>query len=259
MKTLPDDPAVSVEELAGIVSAPFRLTTAAPPDKSRIFVAAADVVKVIPPLAFNVPVVRRIFAILDTVAFGPANVISPATVAVPALMFHVPVKAAVGWLSVTAPFTTSVEAEPCVKEVLAAGALIANDVHVLSLFIVTAAPEAKARTGKSVEDEPPIELLAPLNVTVFAPPLNVPPLLAQFPETLTLPLSVTVTPEFNCTLPNVRPVVGVTVELPVKIDVAPELSVRPPVAETLTLPPMFSVEPETVARIGVAEPPEANA
>ena len=96
MKMLPLALAVSVEEPAGTVSAPFRFKVPAPPDISITLVAAAEAVKVIPPLAFNVPELMTIFPTRVAVAFIPANVIKPETVAVPALMFQAAMTDAVG-------------------------------------------------------------------------------------------------------------------------------------------------------------------
>ena len=89
-------PAVRVEDAAGTVSAPFRFKVPAPPDMSITFVAAADAVKVMPPLAFSVPVVITILPTSVVVVFEPAKVIRPETVAVPALIFHAVVTEAVG-------------------------------------------------------------------------------------------------------------------------------------------------------------------
>src|SRR3990172_9259122 len=112
--------------------------------------------------------------------------------------------------------------------------------------------------GKSVLAVPPVVLLAPLNVTVLDPPLRVPPLFVQFPVAVTLPPRVTVTPEFNWTLPKLTAVVGVTVEFAVKIALVPALRMSPPVADTVRFSPKFNVAPETVVKIGVADPPEAK-
>lgn len=103
MNTLPNVPAVRVEERAGTVRAPLRFRFPAPPDITITLVAAAEPTNVIPPLAFRVPVVMTILAMRVIVAFTPAKVIKPETVAVPALMFHAVTTAAVGWLMVTVP------------------------------------------------------------------------------------------------------------------------------------------------------------
>ena len=134
---LPAVPAVRVDEAAGTVRAPFRLRVPAPPDISITLVAAAEPAKVIPPFAFSVPVVITIFPTRDVVVLVPAKVISPETVAVPALMFHAVVTVlADGWLMVTAPLTVSALVPPWVKELPVPLATKFNDVLELSLFIV---------------------------------------------------------------------------------------------------------------------------
>jgi len=75
----------------------------------------------------------------------------------------------------------------------------------------------------------------PLNVTVFAPGVNVPPLFVQSPATEMFPPAVTVTPELTWTLPNVIAVVGVIVPVAAKIVVAPVRLNVPRVLVTLLL------------------------
>ena len=123
-----------------------------------------------------------------------------------------------------------------------------RDVHELLLFIVHVAPPATVSVGKVVLAVPPMVFAAPLNVTVFAPPFNVPPLFVQLPATVTLPARITVMPEFNWILPNVIAAVGVTVEEPVKIAVLVALSTNAPVL-TVKLPPKFMVSPALVVKV----------
>jgi hypothetical protein len=73
---------------------------------SICFVAAADATNVIPPLAFNVPVVIRRTAKFAVFVLDPANVMSPETVAEPALILHL-LSVADPWLNVTVPFTVN--------------------------------------------------------------------------------------------------------------------------------------------------------
>ena len=75
-----------------VVKAPLRLMVAAPPVRSITFVAGVVPAKLIPPLAFNVPVVITIRPIRLAVALVPAKLIKPLTVAVCALIFHTFVK-----------------------------------------------------------------------------------------------------------------------------------------------------------------------
>ena len=95
---------------------------------------------------------------------------------------------------VTFPFTVSVTAAACVRELAAELATKFSEVQELSLFIVYVAPAATEIAGKLVLAVPPMVLAAPLKVMVFAPPLKVPPLFVQFPATVALPESVTITP-----------------------------------------------------------------
>ena len=133
---LPEVPAVSVEEAAGTVNAPLRFSVPAPPDISITFEPATEAVKVIPPLAFRVPVVITIFPVRAAVALAPAKLIKPETVAVAALIFHAVVTDAVGWLIVTAPFTVRVVPVAWVRELACALATKVKLLHELSLFIV---------------------------------------------------------------------------------------------------------------------------
>src|SRR6185295_14848847 len=84
---LPEVPAVNVA-FDGVVSAPLRFSVPAPPDISITLLATVPIdVNVIPPLALNVPEVITMVAILLKL-FEPGKVISPETVADPALIFH---------------------------------------------------------------------------------------------------------------------------------------------------------------------------
>jgi hypothetical protein len=74
-----------------------------------------------------------------------------------------------------------------------------------------------------------------LNVTVFAPGVNVPPLFVQSPATEILPAAVTVTPELIRTLPNVIAAVGVTLTEAVNVVVEPVRSNVPLKLATLPL------------------------
>jgi len=86
LKTLPADPAVSVQELAGIVRAPLRFNRPAPPLMSITLVAEAEPVKVMPLRAFSWPVVMVILEMREVVVVAPLKVMRPVTVAEPALM-----------------------------------------------------------------------------------------------------------------------------------------------------------------------------
>jgi hypothetical protein len=86
----------------------------------------------------------------------------------------------------------------------------------------------------------------PLNVTVFTPGVNVPPLFVQSPATEMFPAAVTVTPELNVTLPNVIATVGVIV--PVAANVVVELL-------RLNVPSVFVIFPLKVIE---AAPEEVN-
>jgi hypothetical protein len=104
---------------------------------------------------------------------------------------------------------------------------------------------------------PPIVLAAPANVTVFDPPLNVPPLFVQFPTTVTLPARVTITPELICTLPKLIDAFGVMVDVLVNIALLPELSVRA-VVLTVKFPPTLRPDPAAVVNTGLFEPPNVS-
>ena len=170
MNVLPNVPAVSVEDTAGTVSAPFKFNVPAPPDISITFDAATDPTKVIPELAFSVPVVITIFPTLAAVVLVPANVIRPATVAVPALIFHALVTDAVGWFIVTAPVTVNVVEDAWVNEVAVPPADSVKLLQLLSLFMVIAEPISIDKLGKVVLVVPPMVPVGAVNNIVLIPP-----------------------------------------------------------------------------------------
>ena len=106
MNILPVVKVVSVEEVAGVVSAPFKFKVPVPPDMSIIFVIAAEEVNEIPPFAFKTPEVMVIAAVFEVFVLDPGNEMSPATVAEPALILHL-FSNPVPWVIVTVPFTVS--------------------------------------------------------------------------------------------------------------------------------------------------------
>lgn len=181
---LPELPAVKVEESAGTVNAPFKFNTAAPPDISITLVAAAEAVKVIPPFAFKVPVVRVILPILEVVTLAPAKVIRPETVADPELIIHeLFLTLVVGCPIFTFPFTVRAADPAWVNELFTLRETKFNPADEFELFIVIVAPFDMLITGKSVELVPPIDLEIPVKDTVPAPPEKTPPLFVQSPPT----------------------------------------------------------------------------
>ncbi len=99
--------------------------------------------------------------------------------------------------------------------------------------------------GKLEPLVPLIFELEPVNVIVRDAADSVPPLFVQFPPTVTSPARVRVTPELICKLLNVIGAVGVTVELPVKTVLLPEVNVKA-IGLTVRLPPILRLLPETV-------------
>lgn len=104
---------------------------------------------------------------------------------------------------------------------------------------------------------PLIVLFAPVKVTLFAPPSNVPLLFIQFPATLILFKRITVMPEFIAKFPKVIFASGLIVLLLVNV----ELLVAFNVSELLVavkFPPKFKLEEATVVNEGLFTPPNES-
>ena len=132
---LPEVPAVNVPPEVN-VNAPFKFNEPAPPLMSITLEAACVPLpeKVIPPLAFNVPVVITIFSVRVAVLFEAGKLIRPDTVAEPPLIFQAQVMpVAVGCAIVTAPLTVKLLVPLCVKLVAVAEAAKVKEAQLLSL------------------------------------------------------------------------------------------------------------------------------
>src|SRR3990172_2132154 len=88
------------------------------------------------PVTLNDPVVTAIRETRDDVVFLPPIATSPFTAADPVLMFHDVVTPAVGWLTVTFPFTVSATRAPCVSELAVELAANVNEVHDILVLTV---------------------------------------------------------------------------------------------------------------------------
>jgi hypothetical protein len=111
--------------------------------------------------------------------------------------------------------------------------------------------------GRSVLAVPPMVLVAPVNVTAFAPPLRAPPLFVKFPATVTLPASVTNTPGLIWIFPKVTGAVGVMIDALVKVTLLVALNVSA-VVPAVRFPPTLMFVAATVDNAGVFAPPNVN-
>ena len=162
------------------VSAPERLTVAAPPLRSRTELLAVPVENTrFPPIVTD-PLVTATFATRPEVLAPLPIVTLPAMVALPLFIFHAAVAVKEGLLITTFPLT--IKLVPLnVKEGEDDPERNVRAAHELLLVIEYIPTEEILIDGKVVEIEPPIVLLLPLKVTVPVVVVNDPPLFVQLP------------------------------------------------------------------------------